>query len=135
MQPRLHIPGLAGLSQGPGFANLGGLGLLANRVLRAAAARRGGGAERDGWRPRRGRAAPPLGRRVEVARQPPAERLGLLGVEAPAELPGVGLDLGAQLGDGFQDGGLVGQVLGELGEVVVVAEQLGQPVGRARPGP
>ncbi len=33
MQPRLHIPGLAGLSQGPGFANLGALGLLANRVL------------------------------------------------------------------------------------------------------
>jgi mycobactin lysine-N-oxygenase len=33
MCPRLHIPGLAGLSQGPGFANLGCLGLLANRVL------------------------------------------------------------------------------------------------------
>jgi mycobactin lysine-N-oxygenase len=33
MQPRLHIPGLAALSQGPGFANLGCLGLLANRVL------------------------------------------------------------------------------------------------------
>jgi mycobactin lysine-N-oxygenase len=33
MQPRLHIPGLAGLSQGPGFANLGSLGLLADRVL------------------------------------------------------------------------------------------------------
>jgi len=33
MQPRLQIPGLAGLSQGPGFANLGALGLLANRVL------------------------------------------------------------------------------------------------------
>jgi mycobactin lysine-N-oxygenase len=33
MSPRLHIPGLAGLSQGPGFANLGCLGLLANRVL------------------------------------------------------------------------------------------------------
>lgn len=33
MSPRLHIPGLAGLSQGPGFANLGSLGLLANRVL------------------------------------------------------------------------------------------------------
>jgi mycobactin lysine-N-oxygenase len=33
MRPRLHIPGLAGLSQGPGFANLGCLGLLANRVL------------------------------------------------------------------------------------------------------
>ena len=33
LHPRLHIPGLAGLSQGPGFANLGCLGLLANRVL------------------------------------------------------------------------------------------------------
>lgn len=33
MVPRLQIPGLAGLSQGPGFANLGALGLLANRVL------------------------------------------------------------------------------------------------------
>jgi mycobactin lysine-N-oxygenase len=33
MQPRLQIPGLAGLSQGPGFANLGALGLLANRVV------------------------------------------------------------------------------------------------------
>ncbi|HTR74046.1 MAG TPA: PQQ-binding-like beta-propeller repeat protein [Solirubrobacterales bacterium] len=33
MEPRLHIPGLAGPSQGPGFANLGSLGLLANRVL------------------------------------------------------------------------------------------------------
>src|SRR6202000_766974 len=35
MEPRLHIPGLAGLSQGPGFANLGSLGPLANRVLAA----------------------------------------------------------------------------------------------------
>jgi mycobactin lysine-N-oxygenase len=34
MEPRLHIPGLGGLSQGPGFANLGSLGLLANRVLK-----------------------------------------------------------------------------------------------------
>jgi mycobactin lysine-N-oxygenase len=33
MRPRLHVPGLAGLSQGPGFANLGSLGILANRVL------------------------------------------------------------------------------------------------------
>jgi mycobactin lysine-N-oxygenase len=33
MKPRLQIPGLAGLSQGPGFANLGALGLLSNRVL------------------------------------------------------------------------------------------------------
>lgn len=36
MEPRLHIPGLGGLSQGPGFANLGSLGLLANRVLQPA---------------------------------------------------------------------------------------------------
>ena len=33
LEPRLQIPGLAGLSQGPGFANLGALGLLSNRVL------------------------------------------------------------------------------------------------------
>ena len=33
MHPRLQVPGLAGLSQGPGFANLGALGLLSNRVL------------------------------------------------------------------------------------------------------
>jgi mycobactin lysine-N-oxygenase len=33
MRPRLYIPGLAGLRQGPGFANLGSLGLLSNRVL------------------------------------------------------------------------------------------------------
>jgi mycobactin lysine-N-oxygenase len=34
VRPRLHIPGLGGLRQGPGFANLGSLGLLANRVLK-----------------------------------------------------------------------------------------------------
>jgi mycobactin lysine-N-oxygenase len=33
MRPRLYIPGLGALNQGPGFANLGCLGLLANRVL------------------------------------------------------------------------------------------------------
>lgn len=33
VRPLLHVPGLAGVSQGPGFANLGCLGLLANRVL------------------------------------------------------------------------------------------------------
>jgi mycobactin lysine-N-oxygenase len=36
VRPRLHIPGLGALSQGPGFANLGCLGLLANRVLQPA---------------------------------------------------------------------------------------------------
>jgi mycobactin lysine-N-oxygenase len=41
MQPRLQIPGLAGLSQGPGFANLGALGLLANRVLQPLLEERG----------------------------------------------------------------------------------------------
>lgn len=40
MQPRLQIPGLGGLSQGPGFANLGALGLLANRVLQPLMAER-----------------------------------------------------------------------------------------------
>ncbi|HEX3910485.1 MAG TPA: hypothetical protein VHW67_07275 [Solirubrobacteraceae bacterium] len=33
MRPLLHIPGLAAMSQGPGFANLGCLGLLSDRVL------------------------------------------------------------------------------------------------------
>ncbi len=40
LEPRLHIPGLAGLSQGPGFANLGALGLLSNRVLQPLLANR-----------------------------------------------------------------------------------------------
>jgi mycobactin lysine-N-oxygenase len=31
--PRVHVPGLAALSQGPGFSTLGALGLLADRVL------------------------------------------------------------------------------------------------------
>ncbi|HEY7457047.1 MAG TPA: SidA/IucD/PvdA family monooxygenase [Solirubrobacterales bacterium] len=41
MEPRVHIPGLAGLSQGPGFANLGALGLLSNRVLQPLLVERG----------------------------------------------------------------------------------------------
>ena len=45
MQPRLHIPGLGALSQGPGFANLGSLGLLANRVLQPYLPGLGAGAE------------------------------------------------------------------------------------------
>ncbi|HXN39276.1 MAG TPA: hypothetical protein VN892_14645, partial [Solirubrobacteraceae bacterium] len=48
LQPRLHIPGLAGLSQGPGFANLGSLGILADRVLQPFCL-----AERAGSRPPR----------------------------------------------------------------------------------
>jgi len=40
MRPRLQIPGVGGLSQGPGFANLGALGLLSNRVLQPLAAER-----------------------------------------------------------------------------------------------
>jgi mycobactin lysine-N-oxygenase len=51
MSPRLHIPGLGGLSQGPGFANLGALGLLSNRVLqplvREKSSKQGFGAESD----------------------------------------------------------------------------------------
>jgi mycobactin lysine-N-oxygenase len=31
--PRVHLPGLAAVSQGPGFSTLGALGLLADRVL------------------------------------------------------------------------------------------------------
>jgi len=41
VRPRLHIPGLGGLRQGPGFANLGSLGLLANRVLQPLLSERG----------------------------------------------------------------------------------------------
>jgi mycobactin lysine-N-oxygenase len=51
MRPRLQIPGLAGLSQGPGFANLGALGLLSNRVLQPLLQeRRGAPALADGER-------------------------------------------------------------------------------------
>lgn len=42
VRPRMHIPGLGGLRQGPGFANLGSLGLLANRVLQPHLAEMGG---------------------------------------------------------------------------------------------
>ena len=34
MRPRLHLPMLAGLAQGPGFPNLSSLGLLSDRILR-----------------------------------------------------------------------------------------------------
>jgi mycobactin lysine-N-oxygenase len=43
VRPRIHIPGLGGLRQGPGFANLGSLGLLANRVLQPLLAEAGAG--------------------------------------------------------------------------------------------
>jgi mycobactin lysine-N-oxygenase len=43
MSPRLHIPGLGGLSQGPGFANLGALGLVSNRILQPLLAEKTGG--------------------------------------------------------------------------------------------
>jgi mycobactin lysine-N-oxygenase len=33
LSPRLHLPVLAGVAQGPGFPNLSCLGLLADRVL------------------------------------------------------------------------------------------------------
>jgi len=48
VSPRLQIPGLAGLSQGPGFANLGALGLLSNRVLQPLLAERSGPPELGG---------------------------------------------------------------------------------------
>jgi mycobactin lysine-N-oxygenase len=35
MRPRLHLPMLAGLAQGPGFPNLSSLGLLSDRILRS----------------------------------------------------------------------------------------------------
>lgn len=38
LRPPLHLPGLAGLAQGPGFPNLSCLGLLSDRVLRRYAA-------------------------------------------------------------------------------------------------
>ncbi|MFF9143601.1 SidA/IucD/PvdA family monooxygenase [Streptomyces sp. NPDC014861] len=38
MAARLHLPNLAGLTQGPGFSNLSSLGLLSDRVLHAHAA-------------------------------------------------------------------------------------------------
>jgi mycobactin lysine-N-oxygenase len=38
LHPRLHLPVLAGVAQGPGFPNLSCLGLLADRVLGAYAA-------------------------------------------------------------------------------------------------
>lgn len=33
LRPLLHVPGLAAMTQGPGFANLSSLGLLADRIL------------------------------------------------------------------------------------------------------
>ncbi|HEX4669104.1 MAG TPA: SidA/IucD/PvdA family monooxygenase [Solirubrobacterales bacterium] len=48
MSPRLHIPGLGGLSQGPGFANLGALGLLSNRVLQPLLLEKNGAGQRGG---------------------------------------------------------------------------------------
>jgi mycobactin lysine-N-oxygenase len=48
LSPRLHIPGLGGLSQGPGFANLGALGLLSNRVLQPLLTGRSGATSQDG---------------------------------------------------------------------------------------
>jgi mycobactin lysine-N-oxygenase len=47
VRPRLHLPMLAGLAQGPGFPNLSSLGLLSDRVLRPYASDPGAeGAER-----------------------------------------------------------------------------------------
>ena len=42
LHPRLHLPVLAGVAQGPGFPNLSCLGLLADRVLGAYARPAGG---------------------------------------------------------------------------------------------
>jgi mycobactin lysine-N-oxygenase len=47
LQPKLHLPFLAGVAQGPGFPNLSCLGLLADRVL-GAYARAGHGARVPG---------------------------------------------------------------------------------------
>ncbi len=40
LTPALHVPAMAALSQGPGFANLSSLGLLANRVIAPVLSRR-----------------------------------------------------------------------------------------------
>jgi mycobactin lysine-N-oxygenase len=50
MDPLLQIPGLAALSQGPGFANLGSLGVLADRVLSGVCQQEGEGALRPAAR-------------------------------------------------------------------------------------
>jgi mycobactin lysine-N-oxygenase len=61
MYPRLHLPGLAGVSQGPGFANLGSLGVLADRVLEPF-----GRASRSAQEPRQARGRT----RADSARRP-----------------------------------------------------------------
>jgi mycobactin lysine-N-oxygenase len=67
MRPRVHIPGMAGLGQGPGFANLGALGLVANRVLEPLLAER---------EPQRERFEAPLPRPASAATPPDEVPLG-----------------------------------------------------------
>ncbi len=47
LQPKLHLPTLAGLTQGPGFPNLSCLGLLADRILGVYTSHLGRAATRD----------------------------------------------------------------------------------------
>ncbi|HEX8859925.1 MAG TPA: SidA/IucD/PvdA family monooxygenase [Actinomycetes bacterium] len=47
LQPKLHLPTLAGLAQGPGFPNLSCLGLLADRILGVYTSRLSRAATRD----------------------------------------------------------------------------------------
>jgi mycobactin lysine-N-oxygenase len=56
LQPKLHLPVLAGVAQGPGFPNLSCLGLLADRVLGAHARPAGGALAATAGRAALGRA-------------------------------------------------------------------------------
>jgi mycobactin lysine-N-oxygenase len=69
IRPRVHVPGLAALSQGPGFSTLGALGLLADRVLEPLACKPGGNVRQ--LKPRRS-ATPPAAARTMA--RPPAGR-------------------------------------------------------------
>ncbi len=69
VHPRVHVPGLAALSQGPGFSTLGALGLLADRVLEPLACQRAGNVRPL---PLKRSATPPAAARMMA--RPPAGR-------------------------------------------------------------
>lgn len=67
ISPLLHIPALAALCQGPGFANLSSLGLLADRLIAPILSRRG---RASGWAARLGApASNPILTRKELVEQ------------------------------------------------------------------
>jgi mycobactin lysine-N-oxygenase len=72
VHPRVHVPGLAALSQGPGFSTLGALGLLADRVLEPLAHRRAGNVRPLPLR----RSATPPGAAPMMARPPAGHSRG-----------------------------------------------------------